>query len=332
MVAPMSTNKPNVAPLRIMITRRIPPPAENMLRAAGFAVETLSDELPPPRATLLSRIGGAAALSATLSERVDDALLDAAGPSLRVVANFAVGFDNIDLDACRRRGVRVTNTPGVLTEATADIAWTLILAAARRVVEGDRLVRSGGWSGWTPRQLLGLELNGSTIGILGAGRIGTAVARRAAGFGMKILYTHPRRNEEIESRFAAKRVELDALLRESDVVTLHIPMRPENRHLLNAGRLSTLKPGAILINTARGAILDEIGLVELLRTRRIRAAGFDVYENEPQLSPGLSELPNVVLLPHLGSATDATRERMSRMVADNILAVLAGNEPPNPVV
>lgn len=316
---------------RVLITRRLPPPAADLLAAGGCAVEVLPHDDPPPRALVLDRVRGAAAIVCTLTERIDGELLAAAGDGLRVIATFAVGYDNIDLKSCADRGVRVTNTPGVLTNATADIAWCLILAAARHVVTGDRLVRAGEWRGWTPTQLLGLELTGSTIGIVGAGRIGSAVARRAAGFGMRIVYAHPRVNEELEQRLGARQVELAELLRESDVVTLHVPMREGNRHLIGAERLALMKPSAILINTARGPLVDEAALIECLRAGRIAAAGLDVYEFEPRLSPGLAELPNVVLLPHLGSGTTATRQAMSRMVAENVLAVLQGREPPNAV-
>lgn len=317
---------------RVFIARRLPPPAVDLLAAAGYVVDVFESDDPPTRKEFLLRLEGAAAVIAMLSDRVDAEALDRAGPQLRVVANYAVGFDNIDLEACRRRGVRVTNTPGVLTEATADLTWALILSCARRVIEGDRLVRSGRWLGWSPRQLLGLELNGATLGLLGAGRIGTAVGRRAAGFGMRILYTDQRANSELEQKYGGRRVELAALLEESDVVSIHIPMAPENRHLISRAELARMKPTAILINTARGPIIDEEALIEALEAGRPAAAGLDVYEHEPLLTPGLSELPNVVLLPHLGSATTATRERMSRMAAENVIAVLEGREPPNPVV
>jgi glyoxylate reductase len=318
--------------LRVFITRRLPPPATDLLARAGYAVEVLDRDDPPTRNEFLSGLPGAAGVITMLSDRVDAEALDRAGTQLRVVANYAVGFDNIDLEACRRRGVRVTNTPGVLTEATADLAWALILSCARRVVEGDRLVRSGQWFGWSPRQLLGLELNGSTLGLLGAGRIGSAVGRRAAGFGMRILYTDPRTNAELERHCGGRRVDLGELLEESDVLSIHIPMAPENRHLIGRAELARMKPTAILINTARGPIVDEEALVEALRAGRPAAAGLDVYEHEPLLTPGLTELPNVVLLPHLGSATTSTRQRMSEMAAQNVIAVLQGREPPNPVV
>lgn len=317
-----------MAPPIVIITRRISGEAEAELRAAGADVRVLADG-PADRDSLLAGVRGAGGLITLLSDRVNDELLDAAGPDLRIVANYAVGYENIDREACRRRGVLVTNTPDVLTEATADIAWALILAASRRVVEGDRLVRSGRWTGWAPLQLLGLELCGATLGILGAGRIGSATARRAIGFRMRVLYSHPRRNEELERETSARRVEFDELLRESDVLSLHIPMRPENRHLIDAAALARMKPTAILINAARGPVVDEAALCEALREKRIAAAGFDVYENEPRVTPGLMELDNVVLLPHLGSATAATRAGMARMAARNVIAALRGERPPN---
>jgi glyoxylate reductase len=316
---------------RVLITRRVPPPAVALLREAGLAVDVCDQDDPPSREVLLERVPGVAGLITMLSERVDAELLTAAGPALRVVANFAVGFDNIDLAACSAARVRVTNTPGVLTEATADLAWALILATARRVVEGDRLLRSGQWTGWAPLQLLGLQMTGATLGLVGAGRIGTAVGLRSLGFGMKVLYADERDNPELEQRVGAQRVMLDHLLPAADVLSLHVPLTPQTRHLINAARLAAMKPTAILINTARGPVVDEVALVEALRSRRIAAAGFDVYEHEPRLTTGLTELPNVVLLPHLGSAATATRQKMSQMVAENVIAVLRGQSPPNPV-
>ncbi len=316
---------------RILITRRVPPPAVEVLQQVGYEVDVMDQDDPPSRKELLESVPGVAGLITMLSERVDAELLDAAGPQLKVVANFAVGFDNIDLAACKERGVRATNTPGVLTDATADIAWALLLAAARRGVEGDQLVRAGKWTGWAPMQLLGKPLRGATLGIVGAGRIGTAVALRSIGFEMNVLYTDGTRNDELEKRTGAQRVELGQLLAAADFVSLHVPLTDETRHLIDAAALAAMKSDAILINTARGPVIDEAALVTALRDRRIGAAGFDVYEREPQLSPGLAELPNVVLLPHLGSANTTTRQQMSQMTADNVIAVLDGREPPNPV-
>lgn len=319
-----------MAPLRVLITRRVPPPAVELLQSAGCSVESFEQEEPPTRAEILRQVAGVHAMIAMLSERIDAELLDAAGPGLRVVANFAVGIDNVDLAACAARGVRVTNTPGVLTDATADLTWALLLGAARRVVAGDRFVRSGRWSGWSPTQYLGLSLQGATLGLIGAGRIGTAVARRGFAFGLRIRYVHPRPNAELDAA-GALRCTLAELLPVADVLSLHIPMRPENRHLLGAAEFRQMKRTAILVNTARGAVVDEVALVTALQTGQIAAAGLDVYEQEPRLTAGLAGLENVVLLPHLGSATTATRERMSRMVAENVLAVLSGGAPPNEV-
>lgn len=316
---------------RVLIARRLPDAARTALTAAGCVVDELDRHDPAPRELLLERVRGAAGLIATLTDRVDDELLDAAGDALRVVANYAVGFDNIDVDACRRRGVRATNTPGVLTDATADITWALILAAARHVVAGDRMVRTGEWTGWAPLQLLGLQLSGATLGIVGAGRIGTAVARRSAGFDMRVVYSHPRTCEALKEELGATRLPLDDLLQTADIVSLHVPMRPENHHLIDARRLALMQPTALLINTARGAVIDEAALVDALRRGRIAGAGLDVYEHEPRLAPGLADLPNVVILPHLGSATTATRAKMAEMAADNVVAVLQGGEPPNPI-
>ncbi|MCH7871553.1 MAG: D-glycerate dehydrogenase [Planctomycetes bacterium] len=316
---------------RVIVTRELPPPAVEMLSAAGFEVDVIGGDESPSRATLLDRVRGTCGILPTLSEIIDAALLDAAGSSLRVVANFAVGYDNIDVPACTQRGVRVTNTPGVLTDATADLTWALILAVARRVIEGDRLIRDGAWQGWIPTQLLGLELRGATLGIVGAGRIGTAVGLRAVGFGMKVIYCDPRENESLSREAGATRVDLDRLLADSDVVSLHVPMRAENRHLIGPRALSAMKRTAVLINSARGPIVDEGALAKALSERRIAAAGLDVYEDEPRVTRELVELPNVVLLPHLGSATTTTRQAMSRMAAENVLAVLNGRRPPNPV-
>lgn len=316
---------------RVLVTRRVPPPLMETLAGAGCITDLFDQDDPPSRAVLLQRVRGAAAVVTMLSERVDAELLEAAGPALRIVANFAVGFDNIDLAACKQRGVRVTNTPGVLTDATADLAWTLILSAARRVVEGDRLMRSGAWTGWAPLQLLGLQLRGATLGLVGAGRIGTAVGLRSIGFGMNVVYADERPSAELEQRVGARRVDLNQVIATADVLSLHVPLTPQTRHLIGAAQLAAMKPTAILINTARGPIVDEAALVAALRDQRIAAAGFDVYEHEPRLTPGLAELPNVVLLPHLGSAATATRQKMSEMVAENVIAVLAGREPPNAV-
>jgi glyoxylate reductase len=265
-----------------------------------------------------------------LTERVDAELLDAA-PDLQIVANLAVGYDNVDVAAATQRGVVVTNTPDVLTEATAELTWALILAAARRVVEGDTLVRTGQWKGWSPTQLLGTSLTGKTLGIFGMGKIGAAVARRAGGFGMSVIYTNRTRNVAVEEEVGARPVDFDTLLGQSDVLTLHAPATEQTRHAFDTGALARLRPGAVLVNTARGPLVDEAALVTALREGRIAAAGLDVFEREPALAPGLTELPNVVVLPHIGSATHDARGAMVGLCCRNIVAVLAGEPPITPV-
>jgi glyoxylate reductase len=300
--------------------------------AEHFEIE--EGELALDRDELMRRIAGAAALVADPTVPVDAELLDAAGSSLRVVANFAVGYDNIDLGACRERGVVVTNTPDVLTNATAELAVTLMLAAARRVGEGERLVRAERWTGWDPAELLGRELAGSTVGIVGLGRIGMRVAELLQGFAPKLLYTaRSVRPESIwaEARLGLERVELTELVGRSDFVTLHVPLSSQTRHLVDAKLLERFKVGAVLVNTARGGLVDARALARALQSGRLAAAGLDVYEHEPEVDPELLELENVVLLPHVGSATAATRDAMARLAAENVVAVLAGRPPVTPV-
>ncbi len=252
-------------------------------------------------------------------------------PLLKIVANCAVGYDNVDVVAAELRGVIVTNTPDVLTDATADLTWALILVCARRVVEGVELIRSGTWTGWHPEQLLGVELRGKTLGILGAGRIGQAVARRAAGFGMRLLYASRTPKPDFEQETGATRVELGAILRDSDVLTLHTPSTPETKGIINADTLARMRPGAILINTARGDLVREEALAVALEEGRLGAAGLDVYADEPAIHARLRAAPRAVLLPHIGSATDETRRRMAAIAVANVRAVLAGQPPLTPV-
>jgi glyoxylate reductase len=313
----------------VAVTRRLPVVAGDALRAAGHDVRLHDDHDPPTRDQLLRLVAGADAIVSLLSDRIDAELLDAAGPSLRIVANYAVGLDNVDLDACRERGVAVAHTPGVLSEATADLAWALLLAAARRVVEGHRLVASGRWTGWAPLQLLGTSLHGRTFGVVGLGRIGTAAARRARGFGMDVVYHARRRHEAAEAELPARRLPLPELLATADVVSLHCPLTEATRHLIDTEALARMKPTALLVNTARGDVVDEAALVEALAEGRLAGAGLDVFEREPRLHPRLPKLPNVVLTPHLGSATVATRDAMARLVADAVVAVLAGRTAGN---
>ena len=314
----------------VYVSRPLPEPGTAPLVAAGLTVEQQPLDRPPARDELLAGVRGKDALLCLLTERVDGDLLDAA-PGLRVVANLAVGYDNIDVTAATTRGIVVTNTPDVLTEATAELTWALILAAARRVVEGDALVRQGRWTGWSPTQLLGVALTGKTLGIFGMGKIGAAVARRARAFGMDVVYTNRRPNPELEAAIGARAVGFEELLARADVLSLHAPATPETRHILDAAALAKLRPGAILVNTARGPLVDEAALVHVLRERRIAAAGLDVFEREPELAAGLAALDNVVLLPHLGSATAEARGAMVGLCCRNIIAVLAGEHPVTPV-
>ena len=281
----------------------------------------------PERATLLEEARDADVLVPSYIDRVDDALL-AALPRVRLVASYGVGTNHLDLEACRRRGLAVTNTPGVLTDATADHAMALLLAAARRVAESDRLVRRGGWLGMDPAWMLGTEVTGKTLGVVGFGRIGQAMARRARGFDMAVLYTSPR-----EMDFpGARRVPLEALLREADFVSLHCPLTPETENLLSRERIALLKPGAIVVNTARGQVLDEAALAEALASGRIAAAGLDVFRDEPRIPEALLRLENVVLTPHIGSGTRETRAAMARLVAEEVERYARGEAPRNRVV
>ena len=314
----------------VVVTRPLPDPGVSVLEEAGLEVRANLDDRPLPRAELLARVADADALLCMLSEPVNAELLDAA-PNLKVVSNYAVGFDNIDVAEARGRGVEVTTTPDVLTEATADLAWSLLLAAARRLGEGDRLVRAGEWTGWGPNQLVGQPVGGRTLGIIGMGAIGRAVARRGRGFSMPVVYFNRNRLDPgVEQELGARYVPLDELLATADVVSLHAPLNAESRHLLDADAFARMKPTTVLVNTGRGALIDEAALVEALRTGQIAAAGLDVYEREPALTEGLTALDNVVLAPHLGSATTAARAAMVRLCAENIANVLAGRPAVTP--
>jgi glyoxylate reductase len=303
----------------VVVTARLPGRVREIL--AGHEVIDPADEAELSRARLLDELRDADALLPLLSVRVDRALLDAA-PRLSIVANYAVGYDNVDLTACTARGIAVTNTPDVLTDATADLAIGLMLAAGRRFVEGDRLARSGKWRGWAPDQLFGLDLSGATLGIVGLGRIGRAVAHRARAFGMKVVHTQRRRDQP-------GWLPLDELLAVSDVISLHCPMSAETRHLLGASELARMKPTAVLVNTARGPIVDEAALAAALAAGRPGWAGLDVFEEEPRIHADLVASERVVLLPHLGSATRGTRARMAEVAAENIRERLAGRRPPH---
>jgi glyoxylate reductase len=311
----------------IVVTRGIPEPALDLLRTAGDTWVSPHDR-PLELEELHQAVAGADAVVALLHDRIDDALLEAAGPRLRIVANVAVGYDNIDVESCTRRGVIVTNTPGVLTDATADIALALILMSTRRLGESERLVRSAkGWS-WNMFFQLGSGAQGKTLGIVGLGQIGRATAHRARALGMEIAYCGRRRADAaVEAELGARYLAFEELLETADVVSLHCPLTPETRHLIDAATLGRMKPTAFLINTTRGPVVDEAALVEALRDGTIAGAGLDVYEHEPIVHPGLLGLENVVLLPHLGSATVETRTAMAVLAAKNVLAVLRGEAP-----
>lgn len=315
---------------RVFVTRIIPEAGLASVREFCEA-DIWQDELPPPRSVLLARVRGVDGLLSLLTDRVDAELLDAAGPQLRVISNYAVGFDNIAVAEATRRGIPVGNTPGVLTDTTADFAFALLMAAARRVVEGDRFTRAGRWQTWGPMLLLGQDVTGATLGIIGFGRIGKEVARRGQGFRMRILYYDPFCGDDPEaSRLGAQCVDLDTLLRESDFVSLHTPLTPATRHLINAEALSKMKRTAVLINTARGPVVDHAALYAALRDGVIGAAALDVTEPEPiPMDSPLLTLDNVIIAPHIASASVATRSKMAQMAAENLIAGLRGERLPN---
>jgi len=297
------------------------------LLAQECDVRANREDRPMGRADLLEAVAGADGFLSMITDAVDAELMDAA-PRLRVVSNMAVGYNNIDVAAATARGIVVTNTPGILTEATAELAFALILAAARRVVDLDRRTRAGEWTCWAPLLFLSREVSGKTLGVVGLGRIGRAVARRARAFGMRVLYHSRSRLEAEEERdLGVEYAEKDELLATADFVSLHVPLSAETRHLIGRRELGLMKPTAYLINTSRGPVVDEAALVEALKARRIEGAGLDVYESEPMLTPGLAALDNAVLLPHVGSATVETQAKMARMAAENLLSALRGERP-----
>lgn len=315
---------------RVYITRRIPREALEIIAGrCEYRIWNREGE-PVPRDVLESEVRDVEGLYSLLTESIDERLLDCA-PKLKVVANMAVGYDNVDVAACMRRGVVVTHTPGVLTETTADLAFALMMTAARRVNEAERFLRGGKWKTWSPMLLTGVDVYGATLGIIGLGRIGEAVARRARGFSMRVLYTD-RPRPDLEASLGVERRELDSLLRDSDFVSVHVPLTDETRGMIGERELSLMKPTAVLVNTSRGAVVREKDLAEALREKRIFAAGLDVFETEPlpEDSPLLG-LENVVLVPHIASASIATRTKMAVMAANNLVQVLYGQEPLNPV-
>jgi glyoxylate reductase len=315
--------------LKIFITQPIPPAGLEVLRRVHPNFQINPDERVLTRTELIEKVKGCEALLTLLTDKIDGEVLDAAGTPLKIVANMAVGFDNIDLAAATGRGVMVTNTPGVLTDATADHAWALLFAIARRIPESENFLRVGKFKHWGPLLFLGGDVTGRTLGIIGAGRIGHAVAMKSRGFNMRVLYADEVPNQKLEQEIGALRVSVEELLREADFVSVHVPLLPSTKHLINADSLRLMKKTAYLINTSRGPVVDEAALAVALKNGVIAGAALDVFENEPLVNPELLQLDNVVLTPHTASATITTRSKMATMAAENIIMALAGQKPPN---
>jgi glyoxylate reductase len=325
---PMARNRPLV-----VVTRKLPEVVEARMMEL-FDARLNADDVPMTKARLAEAAGSADVLVPTVTDRIDAAVLAQAGPRLKLIANYGTGVDNIDVEAAYRRGVTVTNTPGVLTEDTADMTMTLILAVARRLIAGERLARGGEWRGWSPTSMLGTRIWGKRLGIVGMGRIGTAVARRARGFGLAVHYHNRRRaHETVEAELEATFWEsLDQMLARVDIVSVNCPHTPATFHLLSARRLALLQPHAVVVNTSRGEVIDEAALTRMLRERTIAGAGLDVFEHEPEINPKLRQLDNVVLLPHMGSATVEGRLDMGEKVIINIKTFADGHRPPDRVL
>jgi len=312
----------------VYVTRMIPQQTIDTLRE-HHDVEVNPHDRALSKKELLQAVRGRDAVISLLTDTIDGEVLDAAGAQCRIVANYAVGFNNFDLDAATARGVIMTNTPGVLDDATATHAWALLLATARRISESERYVRAGKWHGWAPMAFIGQDVDNKTLGIAGLGRIGSKFARKAAAFDMNIIYTDARPNTEFERQYNARFVDKATLLRESDYLSLHLPLLAETHHYIGAAELAAMKPTAVLINAARGPLVDEKALVAALREKVIWGAGLDVFEDEPKLAPGLAELDNVVIVPHIASATTQTRLAMGKIATDNVIRVLNGEAPLN---
>ncbi|MBZ0282101.1 MAG: D-glycerate dehydrogenase [Anaerolineae bacterium] len=316
---------------KVFVSRIIPDAGLDRVRAACEADIWLG-EMPPPYDTLCERVRGVDGLLCTLNDRIDAGLMEAAGSQLKVISQMAVGYDNIDVAAAKTRGIQIGNTPGVLTDATADLAFALLLAAARRLMEGIEYIKGGQWKTWQPKALLGGDLTGATLGIIGLGRIGKAVARRAAGFEMRILAHSPSCSPQEAAKVGATLVDMEMLLRESDYVSLHVPLNSQTRGLINRETLTLMKPTAVLVNTTRGPVVDQQALYEALTQGIIGGAALDVTDPEPlPADHPLLELPNVIIVPHIGSATHRTRDKMATMAADNLIAGVMGQPLPNPV-
>lgn len=314
---------------KVYITRKIPEIGINLLKQ-HFEVEINMEDRPLTKEELINNIEDKDAVLCQLTDLIDKEVYDRA-KNVKIFANYAVGFNNIDVDEATKRGIIITNTPGVLSDATADLAWTLLLSVARRIVEADKYTRAGKFKCWSPTLFLGQDLVGKTLGIIGAGRIGKTLAKRSIGFDMKILYHNRKRDEEMEKMFNAKWVDKDTLLKESDFISLHVPLTKETYHMIGEREFKLMKKTAILINTARGPVVDEKALVKALKEKEIWGAGLDVYEKEPEVEEDLKKMDNVVLVPHIGSATINTRDNMAKIAAKNIIAVLNNERPLTPV-
>jgi len=311
----------------IYVTRVIPQAGLEYLRKECGSFDMNPHPKTLTKSELMKKVKGRDGILCLLTDIIDSEVMESAGQRIRILSNCAVGYDNIEMPAATGKGILVTNTPGVLTETTAESAWSLLLSAARKIAESDRYVRAGKFKGWEPTLLLGQNVSGKTLGIIGAGRIGTAFARMSKGFHMRVLYNDPSVNKTLEKELDAKKVSLKTLLEESDFVSVHVNLKTENLHLIGKKELETMKPTAILINTSRGPVINEKELVKALRKGKIFAAGLDVYEREPRLSPGLAQCTNTILLPHLASATTETRNRMALLAAENLVLGLKGMRP-----
>ncbi len=316
--------------MKIFVVRKIPGGALERLFSSGNEVKVSEFDRPLTEEELLQGADGCDALLTLLTDKINADVMDAIGPQLKIISNYAVGFDNIDVEAATQRGIVVTNTPSdEVNQAVAEHTWALILALARRIVEADESVKRGAYSGWEPAIFLGVSLAGKTLGIIGLGRIGTMVARRAKGFGMRVLYNKRSRDEEAEKELGVEFSELDKLLAESDFITLHVPLTDETRHMINKSAFEKMKKGAFLVNTARGSVIDEHDLVDALRSGILGGAALDVFDNEPNVNPELINMENVILTPHIASATWEAREKMGQQAVEAILKVLAGEKPEN---
>lgn len=318
--------------MKVFVTRQIPEAGIKLLKDKNYEVVVSSKDGVLTKEELLEGVKGADAILSLLTDSIDDGVLAAAGPQLKVVANYAVGFNNLDIEAGKKRSVVMTNTPGVLTETVAEFTLAMIMTISKRIVEGDKFVRAGKYQGWAPLLLLGSDLGGKTLGVVGLGRIGSSVAKKAKlGLGMEIVYYDVQPNPEFEQETGAKFMTLDDLLKNADVVSIHVPLLETTKHLINAEKLALMKESAYLVNTSRGPVIDEVALVEALRGKKIKGAALDVFEEEPVLSPGLADLENAILTPHIASATEETRTKMSEIATQNIIAVLEGEEAPNKI-